>query len=118
MSDIASKLIDFVEAEELAYGQPELCGIVTADGDVAQLPNIHADPLRGFHIEPAAFLDALKAGAVATWHTHPGKDPNLSEEDMAGFRQWPQLVHHILGIRDGEPHVHSFRVVDGAVVTA
>lgn len=119
MTDTTRKLLDFVEETDLAPGQPELCGVILADGDIMQLPNIHEEPVKGFHMDPAAFLEQIEAGAVATWHTHPGRDPNLSEEDMGGFRQWPNLVHHIVGIRDGEPGVHSFRVIeDGVVVTA
>lgn len=103
-------------SDALELGTPERCGILTADGHLVEIPNIHADPVKGFHMEPVAFLACLEAGAVATWHTHPGKDPNLSEEDMRGFLQWPMLTHHIVGIRDGEPTVHSFGVKHGQLV--
>lgn len=118
MPDIKSNLLDFVEESDLAYGAPELCGVVLADGDIMQLPNIHEKPVEGFHIEPKAFLEQIEAGAIATWHTHPGRDPNLSHEDFEGFHAWPSLTHHIVGIRDGEPTVHSFRFEDGVLVTA
>lgn len=113
---IASKLLDFVELDELAPGRSELCGVILADGDVMQLTNIHPEPDKGFHIDPAAFLVQVEAGATGTWHTHPGHDPNLSEEDMTGFQSWPKLAHHIVGIRDGQPTVHSFKVLDDGVV--
>jgi proteasome lid subunit RPN8/RPN11 len=116
MSDIASALLDFVGAAGLHYGEPECCGIITAEGDVVQLPNIHPEPEKGFHIDPKAFLEQLAAGAVATWHTHPGRDPNLSEEDMNGFRAWPSLQHYIVGIRDGKPAVATFKVLEDDVV--
>jgi proteasome lid subunit RPN8/RPN11 len=117
VTDISSKLLEFVEADDLRFGEPEICGVITSSGDVVQLPNVHTEPVKGFHIEPVSFLAFVQAGAVATWHTHPGRDPNLSEEDMQGFSQWPALTHHIVGVRDGEPTVHSFAVVDGIVVT-
>lgn len=117
MSDTASALLDFVEEDDLRFGEPELCGLVLNDGTVIQLPNIHEEPVKGFHIDPQALLDHLEQ-AVGTWHTHPGRDPNLSEEDMAGFRQWPSLEHHIVGIRDGEHCVHTFKVLEGDVVVS
>ena len=73
-------------------------------------------PEVGFHMEPKAFLAGINSGATATWHTHPGKDPNLSEEDMAGFRQWPQLRHYIVGIRDGQPYVQCFAIENGILL--
>lgn len=109
-------LFDFVEDSELAFGQPELCGVILADGTVMQLPNVHEEPEKGFHIDPECFLKEVEAGASATWHTHPGRDPNLSEEDMSGFRSWPDLTHHIVGIRDGAKAIASFKVLDGGVV--
>lgn len=118
MIDTPSALLDFVEAEDLNAGADELCGVILADGDVMQLPNIHLEPKAGFHLEPAAFLEQLELGAIGTWHTHPGADANLSQEDMNGFRQWPQLDHYIVGLRDGEPFVEKFAVKAGIVVRA
>jgi proteasome lid subunit RPN8/RPN11 len=117
MSDIKSALLEFVEADDLRLEEPELCGLVLTDGTVVQLSNIHPEPQNGFHMDPEQLLARLD-DAVATWHTHPGRDPNLSEEDMSGFRAWPSLTHHIVGIRDGEPTVHSFAVLDDDVVVS
>lgn len=118
MIDIASKLLTEVSAEHaLVAGAAERCGLIGADGEVIEVANVHAEPESGFHMEPICFLAAVNEGAVATWHTHPGQDPNLSEEDMVGFLAWPSLEHHILGIRDGKPAVHSFAVKNGRVVS-
>lgn len=114
MIDTISALLEFVDLDD----PNECCGVILADGDVMQLPNIHSDPAAGFHIEPKSFLEQLELGAIGTWHTHPQADPNLSHEDMAGFRQWPNLTHYIVGIRDGEPFVEVFKVEDGIVVRA
>lgn len=115
MVDIVSKLIAEL-SDALGPEDAERCGLVTADGELLEIKNIHSDPWRGFHMEPKALIEGVGAGAVATWHTHPAGDPNLSHEDLNGFRQWPQLVHFILGVRDGEPTVQSFQVVDDVVV--
>jgi proteasome lid subunit RPN8/RPN11 len=118
VTDIASSLLAEISAEHaLAPGAEERCGLIGAAGEVIEVANIHAEPANGFHMEPICFLAAVKAGAVATWHTHPGKDPNLSEEDRVGFLAWPSLQHHILGIRDGKPTVHSFAVRSGKAVS-
>jgi len=117
VTDTASNLLaNFAEA--LEPGAAERCGVVMPDGEIVEIKNIHANPVEGFHMEPRAFLGYVENGAVATWHTHPGNDPNLSQEDYEGFHAWPNLVHHIVGIRDGEPAVHSFKFVDGVLVTA
>jgi proteasome lid subunit RPN8/RPN11 len=117
MTDIASQLLaEFPEA--LDCGAEERCGVVRPDGTIWQIANIHPQPKQGFVMEPKSFLDEVEAGAAETWHTHPGQDPNLSEEDMAGFMQWPDLVHHIVGIRDGKPTIASFKVVDDVLVNA
>lgn len=107
MTDTKSKLLERL-ADALAPGLPERCGLIGARGGFIEIDNIHEQPEIGFHMEPVAFIEAIEKGAGATWHTHPGKDPNLSEEDMNGFRQWPNLIHYIVGIRDGEPCVACF----------
>lgn len=111
MTDTVSSLLE----KYTGHGSVETCGIITAGGAVVELDNIHETPEQGFHIDPKPFLAAVKAGAVATWHTHPGHDPNLSEEDMAGFLQWPNLTHYIVGIREGVPTVQAFVIEEGFV---
>lgn len=96
-------------------GTPERCGILTKDGEILELTNCHDDPLRGFRVSPLDIITHFD-NAVATWHTHPGADPNLSEEDYAGFMQWPDLEHHIIGVRDGQPLVIRYAVEEGVLV--
>lgn len=115
MTDTKSKLLEQL-ANELTPGLPERCGLIGSNGEVQEIANIHGQPDRGFHMEPVAFLEGLEKGAVATWHTHPGGDPNLSEEDMRGFQQWPHLKHYIVGIRDGQPCVACFAIEGGIVM--
>lgn len=85
------------------------------DGAVIELTNVHSNPIQGFRMDPSDIVLHF-SDATATWHTHPGADPNLSEEDYAGFLQWPELIHHIAGLRDGEPTVCSYQVLDGVLV--
>lgn len=116
MSDIASKLLADIPGA-LDPGASEHCGLILTDGTFVHVANLHAEPVKGFHMDPKELV--FYAGQIsATWHTHPAQDPNLSEEDMNGFRQWPELEHHIIGIRDGKPTVHTFRVLDDGVVVS
>lgn len=92
----------------------ERCGLIV-NGKAVVIKNVHPEPAKGFRMDAAQLL-AKAEKATATWHTHPTTDPNLSEEDYAGFMQWPSLVHHIIGVRDGTPTVESYKIVDGLVV--
>jgi proteasome lid subunit RPN8/RPN11 len=94
------------EGEEL-----ERCGFVLTDGEVVEVNNTHPEPEKGFVI-PAASFRKYEDRIVATWHTHPKANANLSQEDYKGFSQWPQLRHYIIGV-DG---VRAFEVTDGLVV--
>lgn len=96
-------------------GTPERCGILTKRGKVIELKNTHANPAKGFEMDPSDIIKHF-GKAAATWHTHPGCDPNLSEADMAGFMQWPNLKHLIAGVRGGEPLTVCFEVQHGALV--
>lgn len=98
-------------------GTPERCGVITKNGKVVELVNIHENPIDGFSFSAQDSLDWLASGdAISTWHTHPGGDPNLSEQDYAGFLQWPDLTHWVVGLRDGEPLAVEYVIDDGLVV--
>jgi proteasome lid subunit RPN8/RPN11 len=103
-------LISLLKADELE----ERCGLIV-DGEIIEITNIHDQPELGFKMKPEELLEYI-ATATASWHTHPTTDPGLSEEDYAGFTQWPRLVHHIVGVRDGKPAVESYSVIDGLVL--
>ena len=99
----------------LSPNQPlERCGLII-DDEIVEITNIHEKPDNGFRMDPAEMLDTIER-ASATWHTHPVSDPILSESDYEGFCQWPNLVHHIVGVRDGEPTVETYKVTDGLVI--
>ena len=70
----------------------ERCGLITKGGKLVEIDNIHDTPELGYRMDPKQVLAHLD-DAIATWHTHPDSDPNLSQEDYAGFSQWPRLKH-------------------------
>lgn len=88
----------------------ERCGLILVDGTAVQVDNIHPQPERGFMM-PAQVLIKHGDELAGTWHTHPGQSAVLSQEDYAGFSQWPQLTHYIVGT-DG---VRAYSVVDGII---
>lgn len=52
--------------------------------------------------------------AIGTWHTHPSGSSNLSAGDAQTFRQWPDLLHAVVG----EDGVSWYRVEGGNVLNA
>ena len=92
---------------------PERVGVVLADGSVVELKNVHPEPLNHFAVSTQDILVwLLRADVVGTWHTHPGKDANLSVDDHRAFANWPKLRHHILGC-DG---LRSYEVDDRGLI--
>lgn len=112
MPDIKSLLLLKLEPS----GSPERCGVISTEGEVVELTNAHVSPQLGFQFSAADTFEWLASGkAAATWHTHPGEDPNLSEEDYAGFLQWPELTHWIVGLRE-EPLAIPYTISAGLVL--
>lgn len=89
----------------------ERCGLVLGNGHTIEVENIAEDPTISFMIDPVEMIKDSRH-VKGTWHTHPGQPANLSHADYAGFLNWPDLTHHIIGI-DG---VRSYRVEAGLVV--
>jgi proteasome lid subunit RPN8/RPN11 len=95
----------------------ERCGVVLTTGEVVEIDNISEEPKLSFRMSPEQLLPYIQAGTVAeTWHTHPYGDPNLSGEDHACFKLWPDFIHSIIGLRRGKPAVMRFRVKEGQVL--
>jgi proteasome lid subunit RPN8/RPN11 len=95
----------------------ERCGLVLKDGSVVELNNLAAEPGHSFEMDHEAALPYFKRDEVAmTWHTHPDSDPNLSGEDYSSFLSWPDLVHAIIGVRDGKTVVEKFQIENGLVL--
>lgn len=78
---------------------PERVGFIRSDGWIFELENVSATPLVSFDVAPADLI-SLDDSVIALWHTHPGGPSNLSAEDYMAFRNWPDLLHVIIG-QDG-----------------
>lgn len=65
------------------------------NGDIVETKNIHENPRNNFRFESSVFIDFPLC--VATWHTHPTNDTNLSVEDYFNFLKYPQFRHYIVG---------------------
>lgn len=94
----------------------ERVGFILSDGEVIEVPNISVTPEIAFLVKGS---DILKYGlpesptpAIATWHTHPKKDANLTIEDHEMFLNYSHLKHYIVGT-DG---VRGYRVENGRVL--
>lgn len=77
----------------------ERVGFVLNDNTIVEVPNICNEPEEGFQMRTDDILKYAER-AKATWHTHPGVDANLSDEDYVTFKNWPNMVHYIVG-KDG-----------------
>lgn len=107
MSDIKSKLSKKLKKTD----EQERCGLILTGDKIIETKNTHDDPVKGFKIDVEALAEN-EDSLTGTWHTHPNDTANLSQEDYAGFLQWPDLRHYIIGV-DG---VRCFEVADGLIV--
>lgn len=95
----------------LLTGSKERVGFILANGELVEVENVCSEPEQGFEVS-GADLVKYEHDAIATWHTHPGKDSNLSVNDYRGFKNWPKLTHYIVGI-DG---VSGYAIDNGALI--
>lgn len=77
-------------------GTCERHGFVMKDGSIIELENKSQTPEDSYLGDPEQVIKYCD-DAVATWHTHPGKDSNLSAGDHDNFMNWPNLDHFIIG---------------------
>jgi proteasome lid subunit RPN8/RPN11 len=97
--------------------EEERCGLILKDGTVVELKNVAAEPKTSFEMDAEEALPHIASGEAAmTWHTHPFSDSNLSGEDYSTFLCWPDLVHVIVGMRDGAVAVAKFKAQDGVIL--
>ena len=93
----------------------ERCGLILTDESIVEIENVAEDKVNSYRMNPVGVLPFVD-NLAGTWHTHPDSDPNLSEEDYAGFLAWPDLEHYIIGRRSGHITVMKYRVEDGLVL--
>lgn len=94
-------------------GPNERVGFVLKSGEIVEVENVCDKPEEGFEVSTADLAKYIN-DICATWHTHPGKDSNLSMNDWYGFLNFPDLDHYIVGT-DGVSH---YRVQNGKVIFA
>lgn len=81
------------------------------DGTVVELRNNSPRPDLTALIEQED-IDKYAAEAVATWHTHPKGNVNLSAADYRMFLGMPQYMHYIVA----DKRVRSFVVRNNKVM--
>lgn len=96
ISDMADPVPALVEKYVDDVAAPERCGFVLPDGQVVEVKNICHEPADGFDISGEDLLE-YEDRAAGSWHTHTGKDCNLTREDLLSFLNWPTLKHYIVG---------------------
>lgn len=71
-------------------------GYISASGEIVERMNESPSPEENY-LMGCDTLDEIEKSAVATFHTHPGKEPNLSKDDYNSFLNWEKLLHFIIG---------------------
>ena len=74
----------------------ERVGFILEDNEIVEVMNISMSPEDSFMIRTEDILNYNEI-AIATWHTHPNASSNLSHEDLVLIRNWPNLIHYIVG---------------------
>ena len=102
----------------------ECVGLVAGrDGEARRVHpavNAAASPLR-FEVDGPALwrlLDAIETGGdelQAIYHSHPRSEAYPSQTDVNFSGGWPGVEWLIVGLRDPEAEVRSFRIDGGAV---
>jgi proteasome lid subunit RPN8/RPN11 len=123
---IARELYDQLIAHARADAPNECCGMIaSADGVAVRLfpaENTAASPLR-YEIDgrqQLAILDAIEEaghelGAIYHSHTRTAPEPSQTDINLAFY---PDSLYVIVGLKDAEPDVRAWRIVDGTVSEA
>lgn len=89
----------------------ERFGFVLRDGSAVELKNESPTPSTHFQVD-ADKASVYEDRAVATWHTHPRNNVNLSADDYWFFLSKPELLHYIVT----ETRMRCFSVRNGKVM--
>jgi|SRR5436190_10470084 len=120
---IARSLYDELIAHARADAPNECCGMIASrDGEavaVHRARNTAASPLRyvidgkeQYEIQTAIEDAGLDLGAI--YHSHTRSAPEPSETDI-NLAFYPESLYVIVGVKDEEPDVRAWRIVDGKV---
>jgi len=123
---ISQALLDEIIAHARADAPNECCGMIAAQDGVAvavhRARNAAASPLRyemdgmeQYTIQTAIEDDGHELGAI--YHSHTRSDPEPSQTDI-NLAFYPDALYVIVGVKNAEPDVRAWRIVDGAVSEA
>jgi proteasome lid subunit RPN8/RPN11 len=62
-----------------------------------KLNNVSKNPEIEFEFSESDLALLDEDSVIATFHTHPGRDANLSLADYMVFKNYPRLKHYICG---------------------
>lgn len=77
--------------------EDECGGYITKDLTVCEVKNIHPQKDNNFMFSCEDLEKLEDEDVIATFHTHPKKNSNLSKEDYDAFVNWEKLLHFIVG---------------------
>jgi proteasome lid subunit RPN8/RPN11 len=102
----------------------ECCGIIAGDSDgnateLYRAVNAEASPYR-YSVDPQDLLriyrevDGKGWEFLAIYHSHTQTEAYPSPTDVR-LAAWPDAYYVLVSLRDEEPVVRAFRIVDGAI---
>ena len=123
---IALALLDALIAHAREDAPNECCGMIaTSDGEAVEVhraTNRAASPLRyeidgseQYRLQTAIEDAGHELGAI--YHSHTRSDPVPSQTDI-NLAFYPDSLYVIVGVRDAEPDVRAWSIVDGQVSQA
>ena len=120
---ISRELLEDVIAHARADAPNECCGMIASrDGEavaVHRARNAAASPLRyeidgmeQYKIQTEIEDAGLELGAIYHSHTRSAPEPSQTDVNLAFY---PEALYVIVGVKDAEPDVRAWRIVDGNV---
>ena len=121
---ISKEIIDELIAQARKDAPDESCGYLLGTDDTVTenywMENIDHSS-EHFSFAPKDQFAALRYARakglkiLANWHSHPATPSRPSQEDLR-LANDPNIRYAILSLMDGEPHLNSFRIINGNIV--
>ena len=120
---ISRPLLDELVEHARADAPNECCGMIGSRADEAvvvhRARNAAASPLRyeidgmeQYRIQTAIEDAGHQLGAIYHSHTRTAPEPSQTDINLAFY---PEALYVIVGVKDPEPDVRAWRIVDGNV---
>lgn len=87
-------------------------GYITSTGLIVECENINPNKEENFSLSCDDLEKLENDDVIATFHTHPGKSPNLSKDDYNSFLNWENLLHFIVG----KDKINCYKVTERGTV--